>query len=46
MLIFFGILAVLLYSGIMKEKNENKALLYTYAFIADLVLMTVFAIMK
>lgn len=46
MLIFFGILAVLLYSGIMKEKNENKALLYTYAFMVDLGLMTLLAIMR
>ena len=46
MLIFFGILAVCLYASVMSEKNENKALLYTYAFMADVVVMTVYAIMK
>lgn len=46
MLIFFGILAVLLFGSIMSEKKESKALLYTYAFMADVVVMTVYAIMK
>lgn len=46
MLIFFGILAVCLYASVMGEKNENKALLYTYAFMVVVAVMTVYAIIK
>lgn len=46
MMIFFGILAVLLFGSILNEKKETKALLYTYGFIADLVAMTILAIMR
>ena len=47
MMIFLGILAVLLFGGMMvEEKSENKATLYTYALMIDIAAMVILTIMK